>query len=127
MVVPSFRVRTGIVLAIQGATVVHRQYSVVLRRVPSGAEDVGVAPGAFERQPPGRRGHELVDRVGTPGALLVRAYGGRVLEQWRRQLPEPFDALGRGEQRPVAPDGVVDEPLVGLQHGAGPAGLLHRE
>ena len=58
---------------------------------------------------------------------MVRPHDGRVLQQRLGDLPQPLDALGGGEQGAVAAGGVVDQPLVGLEHRARPAGVAHRE
>ena len=59
---------------------------------------------------------QLVDRLRPPGAGRVDADRRRVVEQPRRDLPQPLDAVGGAEQRVVAAHGVEDQPLVGLQH-----------
>ena len=44
-----------------------------------------------------------------------------------RHLPQSLDALGGGEQRVVAAHRVQDQPLVGLEHVADQAGVVHGE
>lgn len=56
-----------------------------------------IPPGALERQAPGVRGNELVDRLRPPAALVVEAYGRRVIEESLGNLPEPLNTLGRSE------------------------------
>ena len=84
---------------------------------PSYVKGVFAAPLALERQAPvraARSGRPI--SVGPPRALRVRPQRRRMLEQRRRDLPQPLDALGGREQRAVAGHGVVDQPLVGLEH-----------
>ena len=51
----------------------------------------------------------------------------RVLQERGGPLPQRLDALGGGEERVVAAQRVVDEPLVRLQRPPRSVGLLHRE
>src|SRR3954454_4823621 len=70
---------------------------------------VRVAPRPLEGQAPGVGGDELVDRLRAPGARLVEAEVRRGVEQLRRHLPEPLDAVGGGEQGAVAAHRVEDQ------------------
>jgi len=72
-------------------------------------------------------GDQLVDRLRPPGAGRVGAHRGRGFQQRRRHLPEPLDALGGGEQGPVAAHRVEDQPLIGFEHVAREARVMHGE
>src|SRR5262245_60008184 len=80
----------------------HTVLGYAARRGGSRTAGVGVAPPALEGQAPRPRRDELVDLVGAPRAWVVRAHDGRVVEQRLADLPEALDAVGRGEQGPVA-------------------------
>ncbi len=60
-----------------------------------------------------------------PGAY--ERTGGGDCSSGADTLPQALDALGAVEQRVVAAHGVVDQPLVRLEHVAVPLGLVHRE
>ena len=73
-----------------------------------------------------RRDH-AVDRLGSPRTRPVRLHARRVLEQWRGELPQPFDVGGGGEQRVVTQQRVEDQSLVGLEDVGAAARLVQRE
>ena len=64
---------------------------------------------------------------GSPRAGRVGAHGRGHLEQRHRDLPQPLDALGRGEEGVIAAHRVVDQPLVGLEHLGLATRLVQRE
>src|ERR1700733_6304797 len=93
----------------------------------SAADAVGVAPDALEGQPPCMRGDELMDRIRTPGSWRIRANGRRRFQQRGRYLPQALDALGRREQRVIAPHRIENQPLIGLEYVSDQAGVVHRK
>ena len=70
---------------------------------------------------------QLVDRIRSPRAGCVGANGWWCLQQWRRQLPQALDALGGRKQSVIAAERIVDQPLVRLEHIAGPVGFVEGE
>src|ERR1700694_3020398 len=70
---------------------------------------------------------QLMDRFRSPGSRRVKANRWRCLQQGYRNLPEPLDALGGGEQGMVATHGVEDQAFVSLQHVSNQARVMHGE
>ena len=62
-----------------------------------------------------RRGRSARRSRRAPGARLVGEHRRAVLEHRRRDLPEPLDPVGAGEERAVADHHVVDQALVGVE------------
>src|ERR1700677_948705 len=85
-------------------------------RTRSAARGVGVAPGSLERQPPGVRGKQLMNRFWSPAAGGIKPNRRRCFEERYRHLPQPLDTLGGRKQRVVAAHRVEDQALIGLKH-----------
>src|SRR6267143_1288188 len=91
------------------------------------ADTVRVSPGPFEGEPPSVGGNELMDGIRSPRTRGVEANRRRCLEQCARRGPQPFDAVGRREQRPIAAHRIENQALIGLEDVADKASVPHRE
>src|ERR1700733_1626963 len=97
------------------------------RRFGSGANQIGVAPGALKWQAPGMGRDQLIDRLRPPATGRVDLDRRWRFEQRLRDFPQPLDAVRRAEQRVIAAHGVEDEPLIGLENVAAHASFVHCE
>src|SRR5689334_4188266 len=93
----------------------------------SAAGGVWIAPDPLERQAPGMGRDQLMDRFRPPISGGIKPHRRRRLEQRHRHLPKPLDALRGREQRMVAAHRVEDQALIGFEHLADQAGVVHGE
>src|SRR3954471_22652766 len=86
-----------------------------VRRRPIGCS-ARPSPFPLERQTPLPRRDERADLRGPPRSRWIVPGRRRALEQRLRYLPQTLNPFGGREERAVADHGVVDEPLVRLEH-----------
>src|SRR5215831_3773079 len=67
------------------------------------------------REGPAVRRDGVLDRRRAPRTWLIELDRRRVLQQRRRDLPQPVDLIGPGEQRLVAEHRLQDQSLVPLE------------
>ena len=68
-----------------------------------------------------------MNRIRSPRSRAIAAHGWWRFQQCRGDFPEPLDAIGCGEEGSIAAHGVQNQALVGFQHIADMAGVVHRE